>query len=62
MAVEIQRRPTKVRAILAVTVYQVSTMCQVLHVLIVSLHPRIHKENLVVFPILSMQKTKAHVC
>lgn len=44
-------KPTTVRTTWIVTVYQVCTTCQVLHVLIFLLPPRIQEETLVV-PIL----------
>lgn len=50
-------KPTTVRTTLIVTVYQMCTTCQVLHVLIVLFHPRIQEETLVV-PILQMQKLR----
>lgn len=55
MATEPQRKAT-VKTASVVTVYQVFTMCPVPHMFIVSIHPRVHEENLIAVPILQMQK------
>lgn len=62
LAIEAQRRCTvTARAPSVGTVDHVATVSYVLHMLIVSLPLRMHKENLVIVPIL-IQKRKAHRC
>lgn len=51
MAIEPQRKAT-VKTASVVTVYQVFTMCPVLPMFIVSIHPRVCEENLIALPIL----------